>query len=55
MSDTTPQQRLLQRWQQADDDELLVETEWIAGQIAKAVERAARTVMEAQQREDDAS
>ncbi len=52
MSDQTPQQRLLQRWLQGEDEELLVETEWIAGQIAQAVERAARTAMEAQQREE---
>lgn len=52
MSDTTPQQHLLQRWQQGDDEELLVETEWIAGQIAQAVEQEARTAMEAQQREE---
>ena len=48
MADRSAQQRLLQRWQQQDDDELLVETEWIAGQIAQAVDRDARAAMEAQ-------
>lgn len=55
MNDAFAYADLLRRWQQTDDDELLVETEWIAGQIAQAVEKSARVAMEAQQQDTDAA
>jgi hypothetical protein len=54
MSEPLTFAQMLQRWQQRDDEELLTETEWIAGQIVTAVENAARLAMETQCQEDAA-
>jgi hypothetical protein len=38
---------LLQRWQQRDDDEVLVATDLLASDLAQAVERAATVAYQA--------
>lgn len=40
---------LVARWQQQAEDELLIETEWIAAQIASAAEQEAYAAMQADQ------
>jgi hypothetical protein len=53
MSDHTEYAFLVQRWQQQAEEELLVETEWTAAQIASAVELQARDAMQQAQQEKD--
>lgn len=48
MSDRTGYAFLVARWQQQAEEELLLEIEWIAAQMAARVEQDARDAMDAQ-------